>query len=291
MELWTEKYRPKTFDKVVGQKKIVEEVRAMVESRDIPHMLFYGPAGVGKTTMAYIVCRELFGENFKSNTLELNASDERGIQVIREKVKSFAKIQPLGADFKVIFLDEADYLTADAQASLRRIMEMYHKTTRFILCCNYINKIINPIQSRCKCYRFLSLVDSDIRILASGIAPTLNCDGIIKSSKGDLRKVINDLQGMSYGGEVSSEENEFGGMVHNLICGNFKEYREDIKKYSDMDCRRLLVELRDWIVEKKVGKPEWLLWIMKADERLLLGVDEGLVMDGLFFEIVDGGVK
>ncbi len=285
MELWTEKFRPKKFEDVVGQKDIVAGVKGMVEKGDIPHMLFHGPAGVGKTTLAYIVGRELFGENFKSNFMELNASDERGIQVIREKVKGFAKVRPLGADFKIIFLDEADYLTPDAQASLRRIMEVYHKTTRFILCCNYINKIISPIQSRCKVFSFGKLGSDEIMNLVGIIAPNTDSGAIIKKCKGDLRQVINELQANSAGVVSDDVEVDYGNIVNSLREKDFKVFRGLVNSCGSVDRRRMLVELRDYIVEERAGKPEWLLSIMKADERLIMGVDEDLVFDGLFFEI------
>ncbi|RLF54191.1 MAG: replication factor C small subunit, partial [Thermoplasmata archaeon] len=164
-EIWTEKYRPKTLSELVGQKEIIQRLMAIVESGNIPHFLFTGPAGTGKTTSALALARQLFGEDkWRDNFQELNASDERGIQVVRTKIKSFARAAPLGgADFKVIFLDEADSLTADAQAALRRTMERYSNTCRFILSCNYSSRIIPPIQSRCSVMRFAPLKKEDIR--------------------------------------------------------------------------------------------------------------------------------
>src|SRR4030043_2112946 len=156
--IWTEKYRPSKFSELVGQDNTVKRVEALTNSMNIPHMVFAGPAGTGKSTLALIVVKELYKENWKENYLELNASDERGINVVREKVKNFARTKSLGnIPFKIIFLDEADALTPEAQQALRRTMENYSATCRFILSCNYSSKIIDPIQSRCAIYRFKPL--------------------------------------------------------------------------------------------------------------------------------------
>ncbi|MFC1710923.1 replication factor C small subunit, partial [Nanoarchaeota archaeon] len=161
--IWTEKYRPKVFSEVVGQDSIVERVESLVNAFNIPHLMFAGPAGIGKSTLALIIVKELFKDTWKDNYLELNASDERGIQVVREKVKNFARTKSLGeVPFKVIFLDEADALTPEAQQALRRTMENYSNTCRFILSCNYSSKVIDPIQSRCVIFRFKLLERKDI---------------------------------------------------------------------------------------------------------------------------------
>ena len=154
--IWTEKYRPSNFSSVVGQDEIIKRVQALTNSLNIPHLLFAGPAGTGKSTLALIIVKELYGENWRENYLELNASDERGINIVREKVKNFARTKSLGnVPFKIIFLDEADALTPEAQQALRRTMENYSSTCRFILSCNYSSKIIDPIQSRCAVLKFL----------------------------------------------------------------------------------------------------------------------------------------
>lgn len=213
MELpWTEKYRPKFLKDIVGQEKITERMKAYVKERKLPHLLFAGPAGTGKTTTALCLAREFFGENFREGFLELNASDERGIDVVRGKIKEFARTMPIIMDFKIIFLDEADALTPDAQQALRRTMEQYTKTCRFILSCNYSSKIIDPIQSRCAVFRFKKIPRTAIKEHLKKILDLEKArytdDGInaiTEISEGDIRKAINILQSASVIGEVNEE--------------------------------------------------------------------------------------
>ncbi|MEK6897969.1 MAG: replication factor C small subunit [Nanoarchaeota archaeon] len=201
-EIWTEKFRPVIFSEVVGQDEIVKRVKSLTDSLNIPHLLFAGPAGTGKSTLALIVVKELYGENWRDNYLELNASDERGINIVREKVKNFARTKSLGkAPFKIIFLDEADALTPEAQQALRRTMENYSATCRFILSCNYSSKVIDPIQSRCVVFRFKLLEKKDIEKVIKTIATreklVINPDAtdlLYEGSEGDCRKCINLLQ-------------------------------------------------------------------------------------------------
>jgi replication factor C small subunit len=201
--IWIEKYRPAVLKDIVGQDDIVERLSSYVKSGNLPHLLFTGSAGVGKTTAAVTLAREFFKDSWQRNFRELNASDERGIDVVRNQIKEFARTMPDGgAAFKILFLDEADALTTDAQSALRRTMETYAQTCRFILSCNYSSKIIDPIQSRCAIYRFKPLgaraIKEEIRRIADKEKLTVTdaaMDAIVYIAQGDMRKAINALQG------------------------------------------------------------------------------------------------
>ena len=200
--IWIEKYRPQTFKEVKGQKQVVNRVKAFVEAKNLPHLLFSGPAGVGKTTLSLVIAKQLFGENWRDHVLELNASDERGIDVVRTKVKDFARVRSLNkVPFKIIYLDECDALTRDAQQALRRTMENYAATTRFILSCNYISKIIDPIQSRCTVFKFKPIEKEEIFDIISVIEKNENIqltdsakEAVYTISNGDCRRAENILQ-------------------------------------------------------------------------------------------------
>jgi len=204
-EIWTEKYRPTKFEEVAGQQEILKRVQSLVQSLNIPHLLFAGPAGTGKSTLALIIVKELFKSTWKENYLELNASDERGIDVVRQKVKDFARTRALeNVPFKVIFLDEADALTKEAQQALRRTMENYTGTCRFVLSCNYSSNIIDPIQSRCVVFRFKLLEKKDITAIIKRIADREKINiaedayqTLYEVSEGDCRRTINLLQATS----------------------------------------------------------------------------------------------
>ena len=201
--IWIEKYRPVRLADIVGQDDITGRLQSYVRAGSLPHLLFTGSAGVGKTTAAVALAREFFGEAWHLNFRELNASDERGIDVVRNQIKQFARTSPLeGASFKILFLDEADALTPDAQAALRRTMESYAQTCRFILSCNYSSKIIDPIQSRCAIYRFRPLdpdaIAREIHRIAASEKLTVTDDAVTAITyiaQGDMRKAINALQG------------------------------------------------------------------------------------------------
>jgi replication factor C small subunit len=202
---WTEKYRPKTLDDVIGQKLIVERLKSFVARGNFPNMIFAGSPGVGKTACAVAMARDLYGDNLGSALKELNASDERGIDVIRGAVKEFAKtISIAKVPIKIVFLDESDALTADAQHALRRTMEVFSSETRFILSANYASKIIEPIQSRCVVFRFKPLTEDEMRSYIKRIVETekLELDekaieALIYVGDGDLRRLTNVLQSAS----------------------------------------------------------------------------------------------
>jgi replication factor C small subunit len=215
--MWVEKYRPFKLDDIVNQKEIVESLKnLMKESAEMPHLLFTGPAGVGKTTTALCMSRQLLGEDWKRDTLELNASDERGIKMVRERVKEFAaviKIRTTERDerkFRIIILDEADEMTSEAQTALRRIIEDSSETTRFVIICNYLSQIIEPIQSRCAIFRFKRIeketVEDHLKWLCKkeGIKyDDKAISQIFDSTNGDLRHCINILQSASVMGSIS----------------------------------------------------------------------------------------
>ncbi|MCD6370282.1 MAG: replication factor C small subunit [Thermoplasmata archaeon] len=253
-DVWVEKYRPRDLDEVIGQKEIVERLKSYVKSKTMPHLLFAGPAGTGKTTCAIALARELFGENWRASFHELNASDERGIGVVRTKIKEYARTAaPNDVGFKIIFLDEADALTPDAQAALRRTMEMYSKTCRFILSCNYSSKIIEPIQSRCAVFRFAPLKAEDIKerlkyiVNNEGKEITEDAlEAIVYIASGDMRKAINILQmsatisdrideSVVYKATGLAKREDVESVVKKAISGDFIAARNKLNK--------LLVEL------------------------------------------------
>jgi len=215
--MWVEKYRPFKLDDIVNQKEIVESLKnLMKEPAEMPHLLFTGPAGVGKTTTALCMSRQLLGEDWKRDTLELNASDERGIKMVRERVKEFAaviKIRTAESDerkFRIIILDEADEMTSEAQTALRRIIEDSSETTRFVIICNYLSQIIEPIQSRCAIFRFKRIekdtVEDHLKWLCKKEGIKYDDKGISQifdSTNGDLRHSINILQSASVMGSIS----------------------------------------------------------------------------------------
>jgi replication factor C small subunit len=212
-EVWIEKYRPQRLEDVVGHEGITERLQSYIDRDDLPHLLFAGPAGVGKTTSAIAIAKEVYGEAWRENFLELNASDERGIDVVRDRIKSFARSSFGGFDYRIIFLDEADALTSDAQSALRRTMEQFSNNTRFVLSCNYSSQIIDPIQSRCAVFRFSPLgdeaVEETVREIAAAEGIEVTDDGVdalVYAADGDMRKAINGLQAAAVLGGTVDEE-------------------------------------------------------------------------------------
>jgi replication factor C small subunit len=244
-EIWIEKYRPQTLDEVAGHDDITARLKRYVERDDLPNLLFSGPAGVGKTTCAVAIAKELYGDDWEQHFLELNASDQRGIDVVRDRIKNFARSSfgGRGHNYRIIFLDEADSLTDDAQSALRRTMEQFSNNTRFILSCNYSSKIIDPIQSRCATFRFGPIDEESVaeQILEiadeEGIETTEDgIDALVYAADGDMRKAINALQAAAVMGEVVDEEGvfkitstarpeEIAEMVTHAIEGDFSKAR------------------------------------------------------------------
>ena len=245
---WVEKYRPQTLEDVVGQKHIIERLKNYVNEEGMPNLMFTGPAGVGKTTTALALVKSILGEYWRQNFLELNASDARGIETVRTNIKNFCRLKPVGAPFRIIFLDEVDNMTKDAQHALRREMEMYTKTASFILSCNYSSKIIDPIQSRCAIFRFAPIKGQDVADRLEYIANQENLDyesnsieTIVYFAEGDLRKAINLLQAAASGEGTITEDRiyevvskarpkDISDMVTKALTGDFMGARDLLRE-------------------------------------------------------------
>lgn len=313
-EVWTEKYRPRKFEEVVGQEEIIKRVKSLTNSMNLPHLLFAGPAGTGKSTLALIIVKELFGEAWRENYLELNASDERGIDVVRQKVKDFARTKALAdVPFKVIFLDEADALTREAQQALRRTMENYTSTCRFVLSCNYSSRILDPIQSRCVVFRFQLLEKKDIKrridIICRDEGLTITSeafDVLYEASGGDCRRIINLLQATA-----SISPNITPDLVNTIISQAKPSDIKIVLDYAltgDFESSRqklLDIMLKDSIsgqdVIKAIQKEIWNLEIDsalkvrltektgEAEFRLVEGSDEFIQLEALLASFVLAG--
>jgi replication factor C small subunit len=315
--MWSEKYRPKKLSEVVDQKEIVKGIGNLIKSPDIPHMLFAGPAGVGKTTSALCIAVELLGEEWRKNTLELNASDERGIKMVRERVKEFAASIKLATDKefgkpKIIILDEADEMTPEAQTALRRIIEDSARTTRFIIICNYLSQIIEPIQSRCVVFRFTRLPKEEIidhlqticekekvKYEEKAIAQIFDATG------GDLRHSINIMQAAAGMGSVSaanvtaavglSGRSKVGEVLRLALGGKFNEARAklleltqvygmsetDFMKYANQDAYDIKIERPD----------EFAAIMAEYDYRLAAGAHPEIQLSALLAQLGRLAVK
>jgi replication factor C small subunit len=304
INVWTEKYRPKKLDEVINQNHVVERLRTWIKEKSIPNMLFAGSAGVGKTTMALALAKELFGEHWRENFSETNASDERGIDVVRGRIKDFARTKALNAEFKIIFLDESDSLTPEAQQALRRTMETFSRSTRFILSANYSSKIIEPIQSRTVVFRFKNLakehVAEYINRIAKGEKLTVSSDAtgaIYEISEGDLRKATNLLQAAAATGKITKDTvydiaaqakpEDIKNMITLAMGGKFAEARKKLyvllinQGLSGMD---IIKEVHNQVFNLEVPEAKKLELIEKVGEteyRLNMGGSEDLQLTAL----------
>ena len=313
-EMWAEKYRPKTLDGMVDQKEIVERLKSFVKSRNVPHCIFAGPPGTGKTTAALCLARDLYGDAYREHLMELNASDERGINVVRETVKTFARVRSIGEiPFKIMILDEADNMTSDAQQALRRTMERYTETCRFVLCANYSGKIIEPIQSRCAPFRFTFLPREEQDKYLKHIAENENLkllkdglDAIFEVCSGDLRRAINTLQAATslskpvdakvvYSITGKASPADVQKMIETVMGGNFlearKQLRDMIQKYG-VAGSDIIRQIHTEIFRAEIPEP-WKIRLAdvvgEIDYRLVEGADEEVQLSALLARLVEAG--
>ena len=304
--IWTEKYRPQSFSEVKGQKDIVNRVKAFVEQKNMPHLMFAGPAGVGKSTLALVAAKQLFGDSWKQNSLELNASDERGIDIVRVKVKDFARTRAIGdVPFKIIFLDECDALTREAQQALRRTMENYTQTCRFILSCNYSSKIIDPIQSRCAVFRFKPLAKEDMLQLIDKIVKEEKLkindkakDALYQISEGDCRRLENITQSCAAISKEITEElvysmaavakpKEVDEVLNLALSNKFLDARNkllDLMLNYGLSGLDVIKQIQKEILNLDIDNKNKLLLIEKCGEiefRLTEGSDEFIQLEAL----------
>ena len=309
---WVEKYRPSSLDDLVAHEAIISTVSKFIHEKKLPHLLFYGPPGTGKTSTILAVAKEMYGKSFSSMSLELNASDDRGINIVRDQIKNFASTQQIMAKgIKLIILDEADSMTNAAQFALRRIIEKYTKTTRFCLICNYVSKIIPALQSRCTRFRFKPLPADVARIRIKFIADKENLnltdsglDALVELGNGDMRKYLNILQSTSMAFKVVDENAIYactgnpepafiGRLVEWLLNDNFSEiYRKLVQEktargYSLVD---ILRELHKLIGEIKFTDKMKILLAKRMSEiemRLSKGANEKVQLGSLIGVFID----
>ena len=310
--MWVEKYRPRTLSEIVNQKDAVGSIGALIKNApEMPHMLFSGSAGVGKTTAAICVAREVLGEVWKEYTLELNASDERGINMVREKIKKFSRFAGIGQiPFKFIILDEADEMTSDAQTALRRIIEDTARFCRFIIIVNNISKIIDPIQSRCAVFKFTAIPREEVVGRLESIAKKEKAkadkgglEAIYDYSEGDLRHAINLLQAAASVGTVSEEgvkasaglarTSDVGDVLKMALDGRLQDARtkmvELVKVYGMSESDFLKYLNAAVFKSKAAGAGRIPEIIAKYDYRILVGANPEIQLSAMLAEIGGAG--
>lgn len=308
---WTEKYRPRTLSEVAGQVEIVKSLSAFVSECNMPNLLFSGPPGVGKTTSSLALAKDLFGKEYLSNFLELNASDDRGIDVVRGRIKDFARSVSIGeVPFKLIFLDEADALTSDAQHALRRTMESNSRVTRFILSCNYSSKIIEPLQSRCAVFRFVQLNQDEVSKMLDKVAKAESLslekgstEAIFYVSEGDLRRAINCLQGCAlHSKKVTADlvhktssrakPKEVVEMMELALKGDFQKSRESLNKLMigyGLGGEDILMQMYREVSGLSIPEDKKMALIGHIGEfnfRMVEGANERIQLEALLAQIV-----
>ncbi|KAF8659846.1 hypothetical protein AX16_001731 [Volvariella volvacea WC 439] len=303
---WVEKYRPVTLDDVVSHKDITSTIDRFIEKNRLPHLLFYGPPGTGKTSTILAVARRIYGANYRKQILELNASDDRGIDVVREQIKQFAETRTLfSKGYKLIILDEADMMTIHAQAALRRVIEQYTKNVRFCIICNYVNKITPAIQSRCTRFRFSPLpqaeVEKRLNMVVEGEKVNLTEDGkqaLLKLSKGDMRRALNVLQACHAAYDVTGEAeiynctgNPHPSDIENIVTSMMNDdFTTAYQKISTMKTERGLA-LQDLLsgayefMETIEMKPNARMYLLdnlaQIEHRLAAGGNEKIQLSAL----------
>ena len=316
--LWVEKYRPNNLNDITSQSHIINTLKTALITKNIPHLIFFGPSGVGKTSTILALSKELFGKYYSERIIELNASDERGINIIREKIKTYAKQSIKYVDgippWKLIILDEADTMTQDSQFALRRIIEQYSKITRFCIICNYHTKIIEPILSRCSLFRFksiqidkiydkLKLICNEEKIIYSD--ELLN--KIIKISRGDLRKAINFLQkcntfkdddyiiNFKILDEISGiiPQDLFNKLMNSIFTKNINELNENINEIyiNSYSLVNQIILIHDYIINlnsiSSNIKCKIIYKITEIDQNLINGCDENIQLMNLAYYIIN----
>ncbi len=306
--MWVEKYRPQKLSDIVNQTEIIGSLESLIKDpTDMPHLLFSGSAGVGKTTAAMCISNQILGEYAKEYTLELNASDERGIGMVREKVKKFSRFAGMAdAPFKLIILDEADEMTNDAQTALRRIIEDTAQYCRFILIANNISKIIEPIQSRCAAFKFTTIPEEDVinRLAEIAKKEKLKADkkglqAICEYSEGDMRHAINLLQATASIGDVTEEHvkasagltktTDVDAVLKMALSGKITDAREkmiELIKVYGMSESDFLKYLNSAVFKSKHAKLSQILEsIAKYDYRILVGANPEIQLSALLAEL------